>query len=162
VKHNFPEGQNTEPSAGFKYVGFWVRFLAFVVDSIAIMILLAIVAMFIPVSSEPGTDLSSLEEVQGAILLALPRMGLDALLSALVFLLLWNYIRSSLGKLIFKAYILDKSGRKASFTQLLVRYFGYFISLACFGLGFLWIAFDPKKQGWHDKMAGTIVVYNND
>jgi uncharacterized RDD family membrane protein YckC len=26
------------------------------------------------------------------------------------------------------------------------------------GLGLIWVAFDPKKQGWHDKLAGTIVV----
>jgi uncharacterized RDD family membrane protein YckC len=26
------------------------------------------------------------------------------------------------------------------------------------GLGLIWVAFDPKKQGWHDKLAGTVVI----
>ena len=29
-------------------------------------------------------------------------------------------------------------------------------------LGFLWIAFDKRKQGWHDKLAGTVVTYDED
>ncbi len=32
------------------------------------------------------------------------------------------------------------------------------ISLLCFGLGFLWMLWDPKSQTWHDKAAGTVVV----
>ena len=42
--------------------------------------------------------------------------------------------------------------------QLIGRYFGYLLSVIPFGLGLLWVAFDKKKQGWHDKMSGTIVV----
>jgi len=38
------------------------------------------------------------------------------------------------------------------------RYFAYFISTIPLCLGFLWITFDRKKQGWHDKLAGTVVV----
>jgi len=41
---------------------------------------------------------------------------------------------------------------------LFVRYIGYFVSVIPFGLGFIWIAFDSKKQGFHDKLAGTVVV----
>ena len=32
------------------------------------------------------------------------------------------------------------------------------ISGALFNLGFIWIAFDKRKQGWHDKIAGTVVI----
>lgn len=155
---------NNASSAPLAYVGFWVRFLAFVLDSIAIMVLLSIVAVFIPASTDfAAIDLTAgtrtRQELLDFLMTLLPRMGLDALFSALIFLLLWNFIRSSLGKIIFKAYIVDASGNKASFGQLFVRYIGYFVSLAFFGLGFIWIAFDNRKQGWHDKMAGTIVVY---
>ena len=40
----------------------------------------------------------------------------------------------------------------------MIRYLGYYVSAIPFGLGLLWVAFDPRKQGWHDKMAGTVVV----
>jgi len=130
------------------------------------MIFLSIIALFVPASA----DLSAIDlaagtptqaELLNLVLSTLPRMGLDALLSALIFLLLWNFIRSSLGKIIFRAYIVDTSGNKASFGQLLVRYLGYFVSLAFFGLGFVWIAFDRRKQAWHDKLAGTVVIYRS-
>jgi uncharacterized RDD family membrane protein YckC len=42
--------------------------------------------------------------------------------------------------------------------QSLVRYFGYFASCIPLFAGFIWIAFDRRKQGWHDKMANTVVV----
>jgi uncharacterized RDD family membrane protein YckC len=39
-----------------------------------------------------------------------------------------------------------------------VRALSCFLSAVVAGLGFLWIAFDGDKQGWHDKIAGTVVV----
>ena len=57
------------------------------------------------------------------------------------------------------AKIVDgQTGGKASTSQLVGRYFGYFISGIPLGLGIIWIAFDRRKQGWHDKLAGTVVV----
>jgi uncharacterized RDD family membrane protein YckC len=41
---------------------------------------------------------------------------------------------------------------------LIGRFFAYFVSIFPACLGFLWIAFDRRKQGWHDKIAGTVVV----
>ncbi|PIP08224.1 MAG: hypothetical protein COX51_04865, partial [Syntrophobacteraceae bacterium CG23_combo_of_CG06-09_8_20_14_all_50_8] len=44
-----------------------------------------------------------------------------------------------------------------------LRWIGYFISALPLYIGFLWVAFDGKKQGWHDKLAGTVVILvNND
>ncbi len=42
--------------------------------------------------------------------------------------------------------------------RLVARYFGYFVSMIPLFLGFIWVGIDSKKQGWHDKMAGTVVV----
>jgi uncharacterized RDD family membrane protein YckC len=39
-----------------------------------------------------------------------------------------------------------------------LRWVGYLISGPVFCLGFLWVAFDGRKQGWHDKIAATIVI----
>ena len=143
-----------------RYVGFWVRLLAFIIDSLAIMAMLWFVTLFIPLSeSLSGIDMTNRESLLALVPTLLTRLGFDAMFSAVVFLLLWNILRSSLRKILFHAYIVDSSGQRARFGQLLVRYLGYFISLFCFGLGFIWIAFDPKKLGWHDKLAGTVVSY---
>jgi uncharacterized RDD family membrane protein YckC len=42
--------------------------------------------------------------------------------------------------------------------KLIGRYFAYIVS-CIFMLGFIWIAFDKRKQGWHDKLAGTVVIH---
>jgi uncharacterized RDD family membrane protein YckC len=42
--------------------------------------------------------------------------------------------------------------------QAIVRYLGYYVSMFGMFLGFVWVAFDRRKQGWHDKMARTVVI----
>jgi uncharacterized RDD family membrane protein YckC len=45
-----------------------------------------------------------------------------------------------------------------TFGLAFLRWVGYIISAVVLYLGFVWIAFDAKKQGWHDKIAGTVVI----
>jgi len=51
-----------------------------------------------------------------------------------------------------------RTGRLPATKQLIGRYLGYYVSTIPFCLGLIWVAFDPRKQGWHDKLAGTVVV----
>lgn len=46
--------------------------------------------------------------------------------------------------------------------QLLVRYIAYLASALPLGLGFLWVAVDRRKQAFHDKLARTVVVEDDD
>ena len=79
------------------------------------------------------------------------------LLPAIAVIIFWICKSATPGKLITK--IIDqKSGGKLSIVQSLVRYFSYYISILPLFLGIIWVAFDKKKQGWHDKIAGTVVV----
>ena len=50
-----------------------------------------------------------------------------------------------------------KPAEKGTETAI-VRALGCFLSLCVVFLGFIWIAFDPNRQAWHDKIAGTVVV----
>jgi uncharacterized RDD family membrane protein YckC len=69
------------------------------------------------------------------------------------------YKSATPGKMVIGAKIVNaRTGRQPSTGQLIGRYFAYYISLIPLGLGYLWVAWDPKKQGWHDKLAGTVVV----
>ena len=54
--------------------------------------------------------------------------------------------------------ISEEEGGTIDFVGGIVRLFGYFVSAFVFYLGFIWILFDKRKRGWHDMMAGTIVV----
>jgi len=54
--------------------------------------------------------------------------------------------------------VVREDGAPLTFVHVLVRYIGYTINSLVFMLGWIWAFFDSKKQGWHDKLAGTIVV----
>jgi uncharacterized RDD family membrane protein YckC len=57
------------------------------------------------------------------------------------------------------ATIVDaRTGGKPSTKQFVIRYLAYGLSFLGLGLGYLWIVFDARKQGWHDKLADTVVV----
>ena len=72
----------------------------------------------------------------------------------------WTYLGATPGKIAIGARILDaRKGSQPSNVQLLVRFAGYFVSMFALGLGFMWIGIDRRKQGWHDKIAGTVVAY---
>jgi len=80
-------------------------------------------------------------------------------LPAIAVVLFWIYRQATPGKIAISARIVDaRTGGKPSTKQLVVRYLGYYVSTVPLMLGILWVAFDPRKQGWHDKLAGTVVV----
>jgi uncharacterized RDD family membrane protein YckC len=51
-----------------------------------------------------------------------------------------------------------EDGSSLTLTRSLIRFGGLIVSIVALFIGVIWVAFDPKKQGWHDKMAGSIVV----
>lgn len=58
-----------------------------------------------------------------------------------------------------KLYITDaRTGGRPSRRQLVGRYLAYYVSMIPLFLGFFWIGWDKRKQGFHDKLAGTVVV----
>ncbi len=142
------------------YVGFWARFLSFVVDSIWAMILIALI---VGVGlSAPEIDLKEAtdpDRAVGVLMQLLPRLGLDLLLIGVAFVLFWMFRSATPGKMLVSAVIVDaKTLGKPSTGQLIGRYLTYYVSTLPLCLGFLWVAFDKRKQGWHDKIAGTLVI----
>ncbi len=80
-------------------------------------------------------------------------------LPAVAVIVFWVLKQATPGKMAVSAKIVDvKTGNAASTGQLIGRYLAYYLSLLPLGLGFIWVAFDDRKQGWHDKLAGTVVV----
>ena len=142
------------------YVGFWARFLSFVVDSIWAMILIALI---VGVGlSAPEIDLKEAtdpDRAVGVLLQRLPRLGLELLLIGVAFVFFWMFRSATPGKMLVSAVIVDaKTLGKPSTGQLIGRYLAYYVSTLPLCLGFLWVAFDRRKQGWHDKIAGTLVI----
>lgn len=80
-------------------------------------------------------------------------------LPAVAIIVFWITKQATPGKMAISAKIVDaSSGMAPSTGQCIGRYLAYFISMFPLCLGILWVAFDRKKLGWHDKLAGTVVV----
>lgn len=129
------------------YVGFWWRVLTFIIDSILVSFLiypLLVLALGDPMG------------------ITTPGMVLQLLLPAIAFIAFWSARSTTPGKMAIGAEIVDATtGAKPSVGQSVIRYIGYYVATIPLFLGFIWIAFDKRKQGWHDKMANTVVVFRN-
>lgn len=75
------------------------------------------------------------------------------------FTFFWSLVGFTPGKAILGLRVLKQDGERISFWRALVRLFGYWISALPIFLGFLWVLWDPKRRAWHDKIAGTQVLY---
>lgn len=135
---------------GRPYVGFWNRTAAALIDSALLFI------VTLPI--QQALTGAALDLPSGR-----PSGALDLLvgyvLPAAAVLIFWKYRSATPGKMFMSAEIVDAAtGGKPGNRQLLLRYVGYYLSTLPFLLGLIWVAFDPRKQGWHDKLAGTVVV----
>lgn len=134
----------------FEYAGFWIRFVATLVDTVLMMALTMPVLMAIY-----GMDYWLSESFINGFWDFL----LSYILPAVVVILFWTYRSATPGKMMFGLKIRSLKGDGGlSVSQMAIRYIGYYPSTLVLCLGFVWVAFDDKKQGWHDKLANTIVV----
>ena len=153
------------PSAPPVYAGFWLRVWAAIIDTTWVTLLLSPLAMVVERPSQlgledvlGGSDLS-LSTLLGELIPSRVELLVWGLLPALLVLAFWDRKLATPGKMAIRAKILDaNSGAPPSRGQLLLRYLGYLLSTLPLGLGLIWVGIDPRKQGWLDKLARTVVV----
>jgi uncharacterized RDD family membrane protein YckC len=133
-----------------EYVGFWLRVWASIIDTVLVLIIcLPLVGWVYGKEYFLSTDL-----IQGPA-----DFLITWVLPAIAVVLFWIYRQATPGKMAIAARIVDaKSGAKPTTGQFIGRYLAYYVSTIGLMLGFIWVGFDPRKQGWHDKLAGTVVV----
>lgn len=135
----------------FEYVGFWPRVGASIIDGLIQFMITAplLVAIY-------GWDyfLNNDSFISG------PADFLISIVFPFVAIVLfWLHKQATPGKMAVSAHVVDaRTGKTISTGQAIGRYLAYIVSFLPMGLGFLWVAFDPRKQAWHDKLAGTVVV----
>lgn len=138
------------PPDAFEYVGFWARVAAALIDTLILMVLLVPIML-----SAYGYDYL-LHFGAGSWL----NFFVSWVLPAIAVLLFWRFRSATPGKMLIGARIVDAdTGERPSTRNLVIRYFGYLLSMLPVMLGFVWIAIDPRKQAFHDKLANTVVVY---
>jgi len=141
--------QDIQPEE-LEYVGFWPRIGAALIDT---LLVLFITVPLVTALYGKQYWLSSTWIRGPADFL------INWVLPAIAVVLFWVYRQATPGKIAISARIVDaETGEKPSTGQLIGRYFAYYVSIIPFMVGILWVAFDSRKQGWHDKLAGTVVV----
>jgi uncharacterized RDD family membrane protein YckC len=71
---------------------------------------------------------------------------------------MWAWKQTSIGGIVLGLKVARLDGGQVTFAVSLVRALAAGFSIFVLFLGFLWIAWDKEKQGWHDKIAGTVVL----
>jgi uncharacterized RDD family membrane protein YckC len=136
----------------YEYAGFWVRTGATIIDTM--LLVLITTPIFVSIYGwSYYTD-----ESYGII--AGPADFLFSwVLPAIAVIVFWILKQATPGKMAISSKIVDATtGKPASPAQLIGRYFAYFVSVLPLFLGIIWVAFDKRKQGWHDKLANTVVI----
>lgn len=137
-------------SSSLEYAGFWIRVWASLIDTVLLCVLIYPALTLIYGRAYWRDE----RFIQGPV-----DFVLSWVLPAVVVVLFWLTRQATPGKLAIGARIVDAStGGKPTTGQMLVRYLGYYVSAVPLLLGLFWVGFDGRKQGWHDKMAGTVVV----
>ena len=62
------------------------------------------------------------------------------------------------GKKMMGLRVIKVDGSPITTTNAIMRYIGYIINSAVILIGWIWVFIDGQHQGWHDKIAGTVVV----
>jgi uncharacterized RDD family membrane protein YckC len=126
-----PASPTSVSSADLPRAGFWIRMGALFIDIVLI-----------------GVALSA---VRGADEITLPVLAAYGAM-------MWKLKGATIGGILCRVRVVRVDGREIDWSTAIVRALSCFLSLACAGLGFLWIVFDNGRQSWHDKIAGTAVV----
>lgn len=132
------------------YAGFWIRAWAALIDTFLAALMLGPILLAVY-----GRDYFSSD----ALIAGPADFLLTWVLPAIAVILFWMYKAATPGKMALGLRIVDaKSGATPTTGQCIGRYLGYYVSLLPFAAGIVWVAFDARKQGFHDKLAGTVVV----
>ena len=143
------------------YIGFWRRAFAMSID----WFILSTIAAFLFIT---GVTALNLSWIQGGLpwpedifesastFMALYSLALLCM-NCFYFTYFHGVAGQTPGKMLFRIRVIRLDGVPMTPGIAFLRWAGYHLS-SIFLLGFLWVALDPRKQGWHDKIAGTVVI----
>lgn len=138
--------------------GFWIRTMAYLIDTVIleflslILMLVGMLAMSVGPAGLPAMDE---ERIMG---LLVPYYLFSTIVTIVYFTYFHGSVGQTPGKMLCGLKVVRINGEPLGYGRAFLRWAGYLPSSLIFGLGFLWIAWDRRKQAWHDKIAGTHVI----
>ena len=156
------EGLNSNLIEGVdlnKKAGFWIRVLAFSIDNMILNIIYAVFfiagGLAVYLASDTQDWLMILDR---ALMLTIPYNIVMLAITIGYFTYLHGSTGQTIGKMVCQLKVVQESGEPLNYGKSFLRCMGYLLSAIVLNIGFLWIAFDKNKQGWHDKIARTYVI----
>ena len=150
------------------YAGFWLRFVAWVIDKIILGIIQWII--IVPILAAVGfastfslSDFQNVEDAAAMVAIIMSGVAIIAVVMAAVGILYHSFFESSktqgsLGKMALGLIVIDTEGQKLTFGKAAVRNLCKIISDITMSIGYIVAGFTDKKQALHDLIAGTLVV----
>jgi len=145
-----------------RYGGFWIRFVAVFIDGIIVSIPVFILGFILGLATAVASNASGNSNSSGAnvattgVGLLIDLIGLVVSISYFVYF--WGR-GQTLAMRLFHLRVADATtGQPIGYGRAGLRYVGYFLSAIVCYIGLIWAAFDSRKQGWHDKIASTVVL----
>jgi uncharacterized RDD family membrane protein YckC len=136
-----------------EYAGFWIRTGAALIDTLLVLLIIVPILSVTYGVNYWNSDVG----IHGFW-----DILLNYIAPAIAVIVFWVYTSATPGKMATKLTIVDaQTGGKPSTAQFVGRYLGYYVSILPLLLGIIWVGIDKRKQGWHDKLAGTVVIKSN-
>ena len=133
-----------------RYAGFWVRFGAFILDGLVLAVGLIVGLL-----------------VSAALIVVAPPVGVVAIFALYAAAIcyqpyFWWKQGATIGqKALGLRVVREQDGGPISGGSAVIRFIGFIVSWWVLCLGLFWVAFEPRKRGWHDMMASTVVIHTN-
>jgi uncharacterized RDD family membrane protein YckC len=150
------------------YAGFASRLLAMIIDT-AILVLayvgltwfISVTIKIFPIGRVFGFSLTALlgQEGSGQLVSTETVIAVFTLSTIIYYVFFWTITGQTLGMILIGLRVVTIEGRRLTVWRSILRFLGYMIAALPFFLGFAWILVDNRRQGWHDKIAGTFVAY---
>ena len=137
-----------EVTSNDHYAGFTKRLLAFLIDRVFIWLMLYIVLGY-----ARGFKLYSLSS-----LFSIQTIFIDLLIMVYFVVFETSSWQGTIGKHLLGIRVVTERYHTLTAENAAWRYIWKYVSALVLMLGFIWVIFDPKKQGWHDKLAHTYVI----
>jgi uncharacterized RDD family membrane protein YckC len=146
-----------------RFGGFWRRLLAYAVDSIILYFVSLILFLIGLLALKSGGVSFGSTVMTGDLPLGTGLFAVVYFVTTLLagmFYFIWFHgtVGQTLGKMLFRLRVIQISGENMTLGVAFLRWVGFVVSGLVFLLGFVWVAFDGRKQGWHDKIAATLVI----
>jgi uncharacterized RDD family membrane protein YckC len=144
------------PAPGLAFAGYGERLMAYIVDVIIVTIVIVVVAVIGGLAIAGGAVTGSASAVVGGGLLLVVAIFV---VSLGYFPFFWARGGATPGMRMFGLIVVrDSDGGPISGGQAVIRLIGYWVSSLVFYLGYIWVFVDKRRRGWHDLIAGTVVV----